>query len=196
MQSFSFSPASQLLLGEAKVKATKLFAYADPPYYKKGKLHYGELHKDAYLWDSKESHLELIQSLKDNYPDGWAMSCNSNNLWWLLENEPDIRVCIWTKGFHQIRQSTIQYAYEPVLLWNGRKELKRRPMVRDWISCNIAMRRGLVGSKPLAFNLWILDLLNYKLGDQLDDIFPGTAGMAEAIKVKEELLKTAINGVA
>jgi len=162
------------------------FAYADPPYYTKGKKYYGELHKDAAIWDEKESHLELIQSLKDNYPDGWAMSCNSTNLWWLLENEPNIRVCVWTKGFHQIRQSTVQHAYEPVLLWGGRQEAKRKPMVRDWVSCNIAMRTGLKGAKPLQFNLWILDLLNYKEGDELDDIFVGSGSMSEALKVWHE----------
>jgi hypothetical protein len=43
------------------------------------------------------------------------------------------------------------------------------------------MRKGLVGAKPLAFNLWILDLLNYQEGDILDDLFPGTNGMADAI---------------
>jgi hypothetical protein len=54
-------------------------------------------------------------------------------------------------------------------------------MVRDWMSSSIAMRKGLVGAKPLAFNIWILDLLNYQNGDTLDDLFPGTNGMAEAI---------------
>jgi hypothetical protein len=43
------------------------------------------------------------------------------------------------------------------------------------------MRKGLVGAKPLAFNLWILDMLNYQQGDTLDDLFPGTNGMADAI---------------
>jgi hypothetical protein len=44
------------------------------------------------------------------------------------------------------------------------------------------MRKGLVGAKPLAFNNWILDLLNYKDGDVVDDLFPGSNGMAEAIE--------------
>jgi hypothetical protein len=162
------------------------FAYADPPYYQQGKKHYGELHKDAAIWDNKETHIELIESLKDNYPDGWAMSCNPANLWWLLADQPDLRICVWTKTFHQIRPTTVQYAFEPVLLWGGRKENKRKPMVRDWLSCAIPMRKGLVGAKPLAFNLWILDLLNYKDGDTLDDIFVGSGSMAEAIKVWHE----------
>ena len=54
-------------------------------------------------------------------------------------------------------------------------------MVRDWLSCRIAMKKGLTGAKPLEFNLWILDLLNYQEGDQLDDLFPGSNGMADAL---------------
>jgi hypothetical protein len=48
------------------------------------------------------------------------------------------------------------------------------------------MRKGLVGAKPLAFNLWILDLLNYQPGDELHDLFPGTNGMAEAMASRDE----------
>ena len=68
-----------------------------------------------------------------------------------------------------------------MLLHGGRKDNKRKPMVRDWMASSIAMRKGLVGAKPLVFNLWILDLLNYKQGDQLDDLFPGSNGMADAL---------------
>ncbi len=32
------------------------------------------------------------------------------------------------------------------------------------------------------FNNWILDLLNYQNGDVVDDLFPGTNGLAEAIR--------------
>jgi hypothetical protein len=55
-------------------------------------------------------------------------------------------------------------------------------MVRDWMMGSIAMHTGLPGAKPLEFNLWILSLLNYQPGDTLDDLFPGTNGMAYAIK--------------
>jgi len=69
--------------------------------------------------------------------------------------------------------------------WGGRKDNKRKPMVRDWLSCPIAMKKGLQGAKPDKFNDWILDLLNYQSGDTLDDLFPGTNGMAEAILRRE-----------
>ena len=156
------------------------FAYADPPYYKQGKKLYGKLHDQAAIWDGKQAHWDLIDRLMAEYPDGWALSCNPADLPWMIKHE-GIRICAWAKTFHQIRPTTVQYAWEAVLLYGGRKDNKRKPMVRDWMSSSIAMRKGLVGAKPLVFNTWILDLLNYQNGDTLDDLFPGTNGMAEAI---------------
>jgi len=157
------------------------FAYADPPYFKQGKKLYGKLHEDAEIWDSQQSHLDLIAKLYAEYPDDFALSCNPADLSWILTKYPNLRVCVWTKTFHQIRPTTVQYAWEPLLLHGGRKENKRKPMVRDWISCARAMRKGLVGAKPLTFNNWVLDLLNYQEGDILDDLFPGSNGMADAV---------------
>ena len=161
------------------------FAYADPPYYKLGKRWYGKLHSEAAEWDKKETHLALIERLINEYPDGWALSCNPAQLPWMIKHD-GIRVCAWAKTFHQIKPTTVQYAWEAVLLYGGRKDNKRKPMVRDWMSSSIALRKGLVGAKPLAFNLWILDLLNYQAGDELHDIFPGTNGMADAITSRDE----------
>jgi len=55
-------------------------------------------------------------------------------------------------------------------------------MIRDYLNCARAQRRGLRGSKPDKFNDWILDLLNYKPGDEVVDLFPGTNGIAAAIE--------------
>jgi hypothetical protein len=157
------------------------FAYADPPYFKQGKKRYGEFHEEAAIWDDKQSHLDLVQKLLDEYPDGWALSCNPADLNWIIKDRQDVRVCSWTKTFHQIRPTTIQFAWEPVILYGGRKDNKRKPMVRDWISGVASKRKGLPGAKPDYFNDWILSLLNYQEGDILDDLFPGTNGMAEAV---------------
>jgi hypothetical protein len=160
------------------------FAYADPPYFKQGKRLYGKLHAEAEIWDDKQSHLDLIARLYAEYPDGFALSCNPADLSWILDIHPNLRICVWAKTFHQIRLVTNQYALEAVLLHGGRTVYKRKPMVRDWMSSSIAMRKGLVGAKPLAFNNWILDLLNYQLGDEMDDLFPGTNGLSDAIKLR------------
>ena len=162
------------------------FAYADPPYYKQGKRLYGELHPEAEVWDTKQSHLDLIKKLDEEY-DGWAMSCNPSDLYWLLENREDIRVCVWAKTFHQIRPLvSVQYAYEPVLLCGERKVPHRKPMIRDWIACARAMRKGLVGAKPAEFNVWILDLLGFDPDeDTITDIFPGSNGLAKVLETYE-----------
>lgn len=160
------------------------FAYADPPYFKQGKRRYGALHAEAGVWDNQESHLNLIEMLYIEYPNGFALSCNPSDLSWILSKYPNLRVCVWAKTFHQIKPTTVQYAWEPLLLHGGRTVYKRKPMVRDWISCARSMRKGLPGAKPLTFNNWVLDLLNYQEGDVIDDLFPGTHGLAEAIELR------------
>jgi hypothetical protein len=159
------------------------FAFADPPYYRQGKRLYGD-HPEAHIWDTKEAHLELINTLHADYPDGWALACNPADLAFLLPHAGAVRVCAWTKTFHQIRVNcSVQYAWEPVLLHGGRAVLRRNPMVRDWLACVTARKKGLVGAKPDAYNDWILKLLGYDPHeDTLDDLFPGTGGMAAAIE--------------
>jgi hypothetical protein len=44
------------------------------------------------------------------------------------------------------------------------------------------MKKGTHGAKPPEFCDWILNLLGYQSGDGFDDLYPGTGGMAEAIK--------------
>lgn len=158
------------------------FAYADPPYFGCGKSHYGEHHPDAAAWDEKTTHLALVATLTRDYPDGWALSCNPRDLAWLLPACPDgVRVAAWCKTWHQIRPTTVQFAWEPVLWRGGRQDSKRSPMVRDWLTCPVARGTGLRGAKPPAFNRWVLDLLNVTDADTLDDLFPGTGGMAAAL---------------
>lgn len=160
------------------------FAYADPPYYRMGKRMYGPLHAEAAVWDDRQAHIDLLTRLVNEYPDGWALSCNPADLHWLLPSAPDpgaVRIAAWVKTFHQIRPTSVQYAWEPVLWAGGRALPKRNPMVRDWLMCARANRRGVPGAKPLTFNRWVLDLLGYDAAqDTLTDLFPGSNGMGYA----------------
>jgi hypothetical protein len=157
------------------------FAYADPPYLGQGKKRYGD-HPDAAIWDSKNAHFALVDKLNCEY-DGWALSCNPADLRWLLPNCPeDTRVACWVKTFHQIRPTTVQFAWEPVLFRGSRKNHKRKPMVRDWFSHVTTRKKGTIGAKPEAFNKWVLELLNYQDGDELHDLFPGSGGMTAIIQ--------------
>jgi len=160
------------------------FAYADPPYFGFGKKLYGKEHPEAHKWDEKETHLELIKKLCDEYPDGWALSMNMADLKWQLPAMPDdVRVGVYAKTWHQIRPTFTQWAWEPVV-WRTEKKGKRTPMVRDWITCAATKQTGTIGAKPLVFNIWVLDLLGFiPEEDELDDLFPGSKGMEKATEM-------------
>jgi hypothetical protein len=162
------------------------FAYADPPYFGNGKRRYPE-HPEAGIWDTRQAHVSLVVKLCDEYPDGWALSCNPSDLRWLLGACPaDTRTAAWVKTFHQIRRTSVQYAWEPVLWRGGRLDPVRKPMVRDWLSCVASRQKGTVGAKPQPFNDWILALLGYDPNqDQLDDLFPGSGGMMATLARQE-----------
>lgn len=159
------------------------FAYADPPYLGMGKRLYSKVHDRSEEYDDMQAHLTLVARLIDEYPDGWALSCNPKDLSWLLPAMPnDVRICAWTKTFHQIRVNvSVQYAWEPVIIRNGRDMRHRRPMTRDWVSGRIAMKKGLAGAKPEYFFFWLAAMLGYEQGDTFDDLFVGTGGMQIAL---------------
>jgi len=155
------------------------FAYADPPYLGQGKKKY-----EHPEWDKKETHIALVMRLILEYPDGWVLSCNPRDLRWLLPVCPeDARTAPWVKSFHRIRSVTVQYAHEEVIFCGGRADPGRKPMVRDWLMANATRKRGVIGAKPPEFNRWVLDLLNFKPGeDTIDELFPGTGGLTDMVK--------------
>ncbi len=170
-----------------------IFAYADPPYLGQGKKHYGD-HPDAHLWDSLSHYANFVRTLHEDFPEGWMLSCSSSSLSELLPHcDSDVRIGAWVKPFHIFKKGVRPaYAWEPVLFQGGRNRNHPPPpkggkatTPRDWVSVNITLKKGLIGVKPPEFNDWILDLLNYQLGDELVDLFPGQGGMAEAIARRE-----------
>ena len=158
------------------------FAYADPPYRGCARRLYAKHHPEAAAWDDLDQHLELIQTLIDGFPDGWAVSCLARDLRHYLPACPDdVRVAAWTKPFgsgYKPGQRIIR-GWEPVIFRTTRT---REPgeRVRDTLTENATRLRGLPGAKPPAFNRWVLDLLGWEPGDELVDLFPGTNGMAAA----------------
>lgn len=157
------------------------FAYADPPYLGCGKL-YAAHHPDALDWDDPKRHRQLVQQLCDEYPDGWVMSLSSPSLRTILPMCPDdCRWGPWVKPFAVFKPNVNPaYAFEPVIWRGGRKFTRQDPTVRDWVSENITLKRGLTGAKPRAFCLWVIDLMNAQPGDDFDDLFPGTGAFTAA----------------
>lgn len=154
------------------------FAYADPPYIGQAKRHYGK--EESYA--GEVDHAALIERLVVDYPDGWALSCSSPSLRVLLPLCPsDTRVMAWVKPFCIFKPNVNPaYAWEPVLVRGGRRRGRNLPTVRDWVSANITLKKGLVGAKPEAFCFWLFEVLGAERGDTLDDLFPGTSIVSTA----------------
>ena len=153
------------------------FAYADPPYPGQARRHYAHDPKCAEV-----DHEDLISSLVRDYPDGWALSTSTPALKDVLSVAPEgVRVGAWVKPFCSFKPGVNPaYAWEPVLYMGGRKRGRSELTVRDWVSCNITLRRGLAGAKPQGFCFWIFALLGAQPGDDLADLYPGTGAVSHA----------------
>jgi hypothetical protein len=162
-------------------------AYADPPYIGQAKKHYGR--EQSYA--GEVDHAALIKRLVNEYPDGWALSCSSPSLRELLPLcPPDTRVMAWVKPFAIFKPGVgVAYAWEPVLLRGGRARTRSEATVRDWVSANVTLRRGLVGAKPEAFCVWLFDVLGLEPGDTLDDLFPGSGAVGRAWEAWQRQLR-------
>ena len=152
-------------------------AYADPPYIGRGSGYYD--HPDSRAYREPAAHVALIAKLDAEY-DGWAVSCSSPSLPDLLAGAPaGIRVAAWVKPFAAYKANIrIAYAWEPVIFKAGRdRSADGAPIGRDYLAEKITLQKGLTGAKPVAFCRWVLDLLGYVDGDELEDVFPGTGVM-------------------
>jgi hypothetical protein len=158
------------------------FAYADPPYL--GVCYrYDHHHPDGLCWDDLATHAALVARLARDYPDGWALSLSAPSLPAILPLCPDgVRVAAWVKPWAAFKRNVrVAYTWEPVIVHGGRASSKDGALpTRDHLSAGMTMRRGLTGAKPEAFNTWVLNLLGWVPElDHLDDLYPGTAGMAD-----------------
>lgn len=140
---------------------------------------------DGRCWDDLRTHTLLLDHLVREY-DGWAYSGTSTSLWPLMsEWQPAVapRVAAWVKPFAAFKRNVrIAYTWEPVLFVPGRdRSSDGAPVGRDHLAESIVMRKGLTGTKPVKFCRWVLDLLGYVEGDTVDDLFPGTNPMGQAL---------------
>jgi len=141
-------------------------AYADPPYMGQGK---------KYPEKCEVDQEGLINKMTTFY-QCWALSCSSSSLKRLLAWCPsDVRIAAWVKPFCIYKPNVNPaYAWEPVIYWHPRKRERYISTVRDWVSVNITLRKGLTGAKPPEFCLWLFELLGLTEDDELDDLYPGT----------------------
>lgn len=178
------------------------FAYADPPYLGCCKL-YDHYHPDGLCWDDVDTHEQLIGRLCNDYPDGWAMSASVPSLRTLLPLCPeDVRIAAWVKTFCAFKKGVRPcYAWEPVIFRGGRNKGHEPPLKggkqttpKDFIiieefdpqvlAAPIQLKKGLTGAKPPPFCDWVLDLLNVRPTDEVDDLYPGTGIMGEVLRAR------------
>ncbi len=154
------------------------FAYADPPYIGQARKHYGP--------DAKEvNHAVLIAHL--NEFDAWALSLSSPSLEEILHvcrsvcGANQVRVGAWVKPFASFKPNVNPaYCWEPIIIRGGRKIGREVATVRDFISCNITLKRGLSGAKPDPFCEWLFNFAGLNGGDEFTDVFPGSGAVQRA----------------
>lgn len=158
------------------------FAYADPPYLGLAQKFYGHLHPDAADYDKIETHAALIERMTEEY-DGWAMSLHSPSLRQILPLCPEeARVMAWVKPFASFKPGVgVAYAWEPLIVWGGRRRSREQMTVRDWFSEGITLKRGFTGAKPERVIWWLLEVMNATPEDTIDDLFPGSGAVTNAI---------------
>jgi hypothetical protein len=169
-------------------QVTARYAYADPPYLCATHL-YKHLHPDWHVYAEIEGHAALVRRLCDEYPDGWALSMGSVDLPRLAPVLPDgVRLAAWCKSFASFKPGiNPAYAWEPVAFMTTRKRDRIEVTARDFLVCPITVEKGLTGAKPEPFCSWVLDLMGWQPGDEVDDLFPGTGVMGRVVAKRQSV---------
>lgn len=165
------------------------FAYADPPYPGQARRYYAD-HPD---YAGEIDHQELLNRLTCSY-DGWALSTSALALRDILPScPPGSRVAAWFRGERPTRSYLPLSAWEPVIYYGSRRDVS----ARDWhdtsrvdvrrldaLICHGRPRltdtRRVIGAKPAPFCAWLFSLLGLGPDDELDDLYPGSGGVALA----------------
>lgn len=175
------------------------FAYADPPYLGRGE-YYRAHHVDALSWNDPETHRALIARLQAEYPDGWVLSLSERSLRTLLPMCPDAaRVAAWITDRPRFagKAVPVRKHFEPVIFCGGRPYTETGNRAADFIitkqepmpagqpryamvKSDIRAGKIFLGRKPAAFALWVLDLIGWRQGDEINDMFPGTGAVQAA----------------
>lgn len=149
--------------------------YADPPYIGQAKKHYSHDPRCAEV-----DHAALITQLRTY--DGWALSASSPSLYDilpLLAERP--RIGIWIKPFASFKPNVNPaYAWEPIIWSPARPRGRDMPTLRDWVSANITLRKGLSGVKPEVVCHWMFEAMGSDPADDFTDLFPGSGAVGRA----------------
>lgn len=124
----------------------------------------------------------LLNDLRHEY-DGFVLHTSSTALRAILPLVPeDARIMAWVKPFAAFKRNvSVAYAWEPVIVRAARKPVvSHRVVMRDWVSCSIALKKGLVGAKPTQVAMWAFEIVGLAPEDDLVDLYPGTGAVTAA----------------
>lgn len=175
-------------------------AIADPPYLGRAVRWYGpggcgigygvghaDDHPEAHKWDDPETHQQLVRDLEKDY-DGWAIAMSVHSLSTYLqvvetESRNGIRVCVWHKPSAVTSGNRITNNWEPVLIRTpaDRKGWQSGLSRTSDVRTITPPRTKFIGAKPKEWTNWVLDLLGYTEGDQVDDLFTGSGAVQHAL---------------
>ncbi len=169
------------------------FVYADPPYPGQAKRHYSG-HPD---YAGEVDHVELIARLRDEYPDGWALSTNEQALQELLPLCPPklpgvkgrrymsrsgVRILAWVKPCAPPFKGIVTHSWEPVILCGGRAPAHP---VKDVLVASPEMftwrprpAGHVIGAKPPMFSRWLFECAGLSPDDEFVDLFSGSGAVA------------------
>ena len=182
-------------------------AIADPPYLGRAALWYGgnerradhhtpgrsrgrgelapEYHPDAHRWDDPMEHIALMSHMHAEY-DGWAMAASGKTLAPLLgvADHLGARLAIWNVTNAIPDGNRVSMRWEAVILRqpDARRAYGTGHAIGDVLSAPHPMS-GFVGAKPEVWTRWVLDMLGYQPGDEVDDLFPGSGAVTRAMEV-------------
>jgi hypothetical protein len=159
------------------------FAYADPPYVGQARKHYAK-EAAADGREAKEVDHDLLIAHLETF-DGWALSASSPSILGPVglaaRMPPGVRLAAWVEPFASFKKGVaVAYCWEPVFFKSCRKWEADKPTVRDYVSANITLQRGVSGAKPDAFNYWLFEMLGMTRADEFVDLFPGSGAVARA----------------
>lgn len=176
----------RLTRGESVVRGARVplrVAYADPPYPGKAKLYRG-----SASFGGEVDFASLVDRLRLDFPDGWALSTSARSLPRILRLCPiGVEVAAWFRGVRPAKSGRVLNGWEPLIYCGGRADRSTVGGQRtDSLVYTLRSRRadpkGVLGAKPGRFAFWLFDVLGLRPGDTFVDLFPGSGRILDAWK--------------
>lgn len=132
-------------------------------------------HPEAADWDRPERHRELLEQLLSEY-DGFVIATSLDGIAAYGPLPPAAKIAIWHRpnanpGAHRIRTTC-----EAVIVYPPKGRRSNRGgvgMIPDHLTEPVP-RGGFTGQKPPAWVDWCLEMMTYRPGDTVHDLFTGS----------------------